>query len=73
MKFGGERMRSTSDWSSQGGKLPRCVLPRTGAADAAELLMQLSALSTALGTPMNPPQIIQVDVTAGLKAEGSAN
>jgi hypothetical protein len=29
-------MRSTYDWSSQGGKLPRCVLPRTGAADAAE-------------------------------------
>src|SRR3712207_3563910 len=23
-------MRSTYDWSSQGGKLPRCVLPRTG-------------------------------------------
>jgi hypothetical protein len=29
MKFGGVHMRSTSDWSSQGGKLPRCVLPRT--------------------------------------------
>src|SRR4051812_23679440 len=37
MKLGGERKRSTYDWSSQGGKLPRCVLPRTGVADAAEL------------------------------------
>lgn len=27
-------MRSTYDWSSQGGKLPRCVLPRTGDATA---------------------------------------
>ena len=27
-------MRSTSDWSSQGGKLPRCVLPRTCCATA---------------------------------------
>ena len=34
MKFGGERKRSTYDWSSQGGKLPRCVLPRTGGATA---------------------------------------
>ena len=32
MRLGGERKRSSCSWSSQGGKLPRCVLPRTGAA-----------------------------------------
>jgi hypothetical protein len=73
MRYGGERKRSTYGWSSQGGKLPRCVLPRTGAADTAELLMQLLALSTALGTPMDPQEITRMDVPAGLKAEGSAN
>ena len=34
MRFGGEQMRSTSDWSSQGGRLPRYVLPRTDGATA---------------------------------------
>src|SRR6266498_4328673 len=56
MKYGGERKRSTYDWSSQGGKLPRCVLPRTGAADAAELRYATVCAAYWSGHSNGPPR-----------------